>query len=145
VVSYTYDPAVQNSNADVLDAIPVVVTDVLGNSTPGSLDITITDSKPVAQNDANAVTEDTALTASGNVLLGAGADTVGADANATPVTPASVALTYGSLVLNSRRQLHLHAEQCRSGGQCAEQRADPDRQLHLHADRRRRQQLRRRP
>jgi VCBS repeat-containing protein len=101
VVSYTYDPAVQNSNADVLDAIPVVVTDVLGNSTPGSLDITITDSKPVAQNDANAVTEDTALTASGNVLLGAGADTVGADANATPVTPASVALTYGSLVLNA--------------------------------------------
>jgi VCBS repeat-containing protein len=55
----------------------------------------------VAQNDANAVTEDTALTASGNVLLGAGADTVGADANATPVTPASVALTYGSLVLNA--------------------------------------------
>jgi T1SS-143 domain-containing protein len=101
VVSYTYDPAVQNSNADVLDAIPVVVTDVLGNSTPGSLDITITDSKPVAQNDANAVTEDTALTASGNVLLGAGADTVGADANATPVTPASLALTYGNLVLNS--------------------------------------------
>jgi len=100
-VSYTYDPALQNSNADVLDAIPVVVTDVLGNSTPDSLDITITDSKPVAQDDADSVTEDTALVASGNVLVGAGADTVGADANATPVTPASVTLSYGSLVLNA--------------------------------------------
>jgi hypothetical protein len=94
VVSYTYDPAVQNSNADVLDAIPVVVTDVLGNSTPGSLDITITDSKPVAQNDANSRDgRHGPDVASGNVLLGAGADTVGADANATPVTPASLALS----------------------------------------------------
>jgi VCBS repeat-containing protein len=55
----------------------------------------------VAQNDANAVTEDTALVANGNVLVGAGADTVGADVNATPVTPATVALNYGNLVLNA--------------------------------------------
>src|SRR5574343_1950710 len=101
VVSYTYDPAVQTHNGDVLDAIPVVVTDVLGQSTPDSLDITITDSVPVDQNDSNAVTEDTALVASGNVLVGSGADTVGADANATPVTPATVALSYGNLVLNA--------------------------------------------
>ena len=101
VVSYTYDPAVQNSNADVLDAIPVVVTDLLGASTPDSLDITITDSQPVAEDDADSVTEDGVLVANGNVLLGAGADTVGADANATPVTPANVALNYGNLALNA--------------------------------------------
>ncbi|MCG2579231.1 VCBS domain-containing protein, partial [Dechloromonas sp. XY25] len=96
VVSYTYDPALQNSNADVLDAIPVIVTDLLGTSTPDSLDITITDSKPVAVADSNAVTEDSALVATGNVL---GNDTVGADAHASPVTPASVTLAHGSLVL----------------------------------------------
>ncbi|MBT0964348.1 hypothetical protein, partial [Denitromonas iodatirespirans] len=47
-VSYTYDPNVQSSNAPVLDAIAVVVTDDLGIAATGSLDIQITDSVPVA-------------------------------------------------------------------------------------------------
>ena len=105
VVSYTYDPSVQNFNGSVIDNIPVVVTDVLGRSVPDSLDITITDSKPVAVDDANSISEDAAPnTVTGSVLIGVGADTVGADANATPVTatPAlGVNLAHGNLVLNS--------------------------------------------
>ena len=105
VVSYTYDPSVQNFNGSVIDNIPVVVTDVLGRSVPDSLDITITDSKPVAVDDANSISEDAAPnTVTGSVLIGVGADTVGADANATPVTATptlGVNLAHGNLVLNS--------------------------------------------
>jgi VCBS repeat-containing protein len=79
----------------------VVVTDVLGRAPRTAW----TSPSPTAcrwpRTDANAVTEDTALVANGNVLVGAGADTVGADVNATPVTPATVALSYGNLVLNA--------------------------------------------
>ena len=101
-VSYTFDPAVRSNNGPVTVSLPITVTDA--NSVTGpvnSLDIVITDSAPVAVADANSVTEDTALVATGNVLTGLGADTVGADANATPVTAISTNLTYGSLVLNS--------------------------------------------
>ncbi|MBL8403970.1 MAG: retention module-containing protein, partial [Dechloromonas sp.] len=85
IVSYTYDPFVQNYNGPVIDNIPVVVTDSAGNSAPDSLDITITDSKPVAVNDAASITEDAVSNqVSGSVLTGAGADTVGADTNANP-------------------------------------------------------------
>ncbi|WP_295009526.1 retention module-containing protein, partial [uncultured Dechloromonas sp.] len=102
VVSYTYDPSVQNHNGPVIDNIPVVVTDVLGRSVPDSLDITITDSVPVAVNDSISIAEDAASNiVSGNVLLGAGADTVGADVNPNPVTAVTVALAHGNLVLNS--------------------------------------------
>ena len=98
VVSYTYDPNVQSVNGDVTDVIPLSVTDDLGNVSPAnSLDIVITDSVPVAADDADSVTEDTDLVATGTVLPN---DSVGADTNATPVTPANVTLTYGSLVLN---------------------------------------------
>ena len=51
----------------------------------------------MAADDADSVTEDTDLVATGTVLPN---DSVGADTNATPVTPANVTLTYGSLVLN---------------------------------------------
>ncbi|MDE2441028.1 MAG: retention module-containing protein, partial [Betaproteobacteria bacterium] len=103
VVNYIYDPAVQAHNGSVLDNISVTVADVLGNSTPDNLGITITDSKPVAQNDSNTITEDASPNSvSGSVLTGAGADTVGADANASPVTPVSnLALTYGTLTLGA--------------------------------------------
>ncbi|MDR7306317.1 retention module-containing protein, partial [Rhodoferax saidenbachensis] len=102
-VSYTFDPVVHSSNASVTAAFPVTVTDSLGaTSTANNLDIVITDSKPVAVNDAASITEDAATnTVSGSVLTGTGADTVGADTNATPVTPATVTLSYGSLVLNA--------------------------------------------
>ncbi|MCZ4307193.1 hypothetical protein O4G98_20885, partial [Zoogloeaceae bacterium G21618-S1] len=55
VVSYTYDPNIQSSNAPVLDAIPLIVTDDLGATSSGSLDIQITDSVPVAVNDTNSI------------------------------------------------------------------------------------------
>ena len=98
IVSYTYDPSVQNQNGPVIDNIPVVVTDALGNSAPDSLDITITDSVPVAVNDSISISEDGASNfVTGSVLVGAGADTVGADANPTPVTAVTVNLAHGTL------------------------------------------------
>ncbi|RIX39765.1 MAG: adhesin, partial [Rhodocyclales bacterium GT-UBC] len=101
-VSYTYDPDVQSHNGNVLDVIDLTVTDSLGHSGTGSLDIQITDSKPVAIDDDASITEGTATnTVSGNVLLGVGADNVGADTNATPVGAANTALNYGTLVLNA--------------------------------------------
>ena len=110
VVSYTYDPKVQNFNGDVADSIPVVVTDVLGHDSPANaIDITITDSKPVAVNDTNSISEDAVPNSvTGNVLTGTagvGADTVGADVNATPITPVSnLALAHGSLTLGADGQ-----------------------------------------
>ncbi|MCH2219916.1 MAG: retention module-containing protein, partial [Dechloromonas sp.] len=102
VVSYTYDPSIQNHNGPVIDNIPVVVTDLLGRSAPDSLDITLTDSVPVAVNDSISITEDAASNSvTGNVLLGAGADAVGADVNPNPVTAVTIALAHGNLVLNS--------------------------------------------
>ena len=105
VVSYTYDPKVltHTGSAPITDSIGIVVTDANGVSTNGSLDIAITDSKPVAVDDGNSITEDaTPNTVSGNVLTDSKTgDTVGADVNATPITPVTVALTYGSLVLKS--------------------------------------------
>ena len=90
----------QNFNGDVTDIIPISVTDDLGaTSAVNNLDIVITDSKPVAVNDANSITEDAAPnTVSGTVLSN---DTVGADTNATPVTAATVSLLYGNLVLSN--------------------------------------------
>jgi VCBS repeat-containing protein len=100
VVSYTYDPAVQNHNGDVLDAIPVVVTDVLGQSTPDSLDITITDSLPVARTTPtpSPKTRPWSPTAT---CWSAPAPTPSVPTCAPPVTPATVALSYGNLVLNA--------------------------------------------
>ncbi|WP_222611281.1 MULTISPECIES: Ig-like domain-containing protein [Undibacterium] len=101
VVSYTYDPAVQSANSDVTDSITVAVTDALGATNNDSLDILITDSKPVATGDINNITEDAVPnTVTGNVITN---DTVGADTNATPVTAGTFtnAAGYGTLVLNS--------------------------------------------
>ncbi|MDD2741331.1 MAG: VCBS domain-containing protein, partial [Rhodocyclaceae bacterium] len=104
-VSYTYDPKIltHTDGESLIDRIALTVTDDLDISgTPNSLDINITDSQPVAKDDVNSITEDgTPNTVDGNVLTGAGADTVGGDSNANPVTAANVTLTYGSLQLNS--------------------------------------------
>ncbi|MDR1936018.1 MAG: VCBS domain-containing protein, partial [Candidatus Accumulibacter sp.] len=123
-VNWHYDPAGtskdHSNNAEVLDTIPIVVKEADGDTASGNLVINITDTAPQARPDSNSVTEDTATTASGNVLGGLGAassdvaDTPGAD-NPTTVTgvnagtPASAAGNvgsvvtgqYGTLVLNS--------------------------------------------
>ena len=101
--SYTLNAAQSQPGAtDSIDTITLTVNDLAGGSNTGNLVVQIVDSTPVAVNDSASITEDAAPnTVSGSVLSGTGADTVGADANATPVTPATVALTYGSLVLNS--------------------------------------------
>jgi VCBS repeat-containing protein len=85
--SYTLKSALDQPGAvDSLDAIALSVTDAADATAAGTLTVRIVDSVPVAHADINAVTEDTAPTASGNVItLGAGADTLGADA-ATTVT-----------------------------------------------------------
>ncbi|MES2583292.1 MAG: retention module-containing protein, partial [Pseudomonadota bacterium] len=101
--SYTLNTAQNQPGAtDSIDTIALTVNDLAGGSNTGNLVVQIIDSTPVAVADSASITEDAAPnTVSGSVLTGAGADTVGADANATPVTAATVALTYGSLVLNS--------------------------------------------
>ena len=104
-VSFTFDPSgtsTNHSGGNVVESFGLVVEDVQGDTNTAALDILILDSTPVAVADSASITEDAAPnTVSGSVLTGAGADTVGADANATPVTAATVTLTYGSLVLNS--------------------------------------------
>ncbi|WP_298190822.1 retention module-containing protein, partial [uncultured Pseudomonas sp.] len=103
VVSYTYDPSVltHSAGAAITDSIAISVTDANGVSRGDNLDIAITDSTPSAVNDVNSITEDAAPNSvTGNVL---GNDSVGADANATPVTAGvfSNASGYGTLTLNS--------------------------------------------
>jgi len=85
------------AGAPITDSIAISVTDANGVSSTDSLDIAITDSEPTAVADSNTIAEDS-TSISGSVLTN---DTVGADANATPVTAASTALSYGSLVLNA--------------------------------------------
>ncbi|WP_369959742.1 retention module-containing protein [Pseudomonas benzenivorans] len=103
VVSYTYDPSVlsHSAGAPIVDSIAISVTDANGVSRGDSLDIAITDSTPTALDDVNSINEDAASSSvSGNVLSN---DTVGADANATPVTAGVFASVngYGTLTLNS--------------------------------------------
>ena len=58
-VNYTYDPEIQNHRDDsgnptdvpVMDAIKISITDSNGKEGSGTLDIAITDSLPVAQDD----------------------------------------------------------------------------------------------
>ncbi|MEL1249641.1 beta strand repeat-containing protein, partial [Aurantiacibacter gilvus] len=102
VVSYSYtlqDNSVLHTGADdasFTDSFDVVATDTDGSSNTASLDITIVDDIPVADDDANSVTEGLGNTATGNVYDGVGAsagddaDTIGADvpAGGTEVTGA---------------------------------------------------------
>ena len=125
VVSYSYDPsgtAKNHSGGDVLDNIPIVVKDDNGDTANSTLTINILDTAPLANPDANAVTEDTAPNpVSGNVITtGGGSDTLGADATAvtgimagagvpgsnvtagtTSANGTNVAGTYGTLVLGA--------------------------------------------
>ena len=98
--SYTLLAAQNQAGAtESVDSIALSVLDAGGVSSSGALSIQIVDSAPMAVNDAASVTEDTALTATGNVF--SANDSVGADVRANPVTAVSPTLTYGSLVLNS--------------------------------------------
>lgn len=93
------------------------VTDADNDTATGTLTINVDDDTPVAANDTDIVKEDVTLTASGNVLTGAGsdgnpagADSLGADGPAaggavTAVTGGTVGGNatgnYGTLVLNA--------------------------------------------
>ena len=88
VVSYSYDPSGVSKNhtaGEVLDAITLVVKDDSGDSQNATLRVNILDTAPVARPDAAAVTEDWTVggvlvnMASGNVISGSGADTLGGD------------------------------------------------------------------
>ena len=101
-----------NTDTEIIDAIPLEIIDRPGNRSTGTLEITIHDDVPTAKADTNSVTEDTSLTATGNVVTQN--DVIGADATATPViaihsnntnTDGSIGNVlvgqYGSLILNN--------------------------------------------
>ncbi|MDO8285736.1 MAG: retention module-containing protein, partial [Rhodoferax sp.] len=98
--SYTLKAAInQPAATESTDTIALTVNDLGGGSNTGNLVVRIVDSTPAALADNNAITEDAAPnTISASVLTN---DSIGADATSTPVTAASVTLTYGALVLNS--------------------------------------------
>ena len=104
-VSYSYDPDVlsHTGSAPIIDPISLTVTDANGITGTGQINIGITDSLPVAVDDAASITEDASPnTVTGNVLTDApGTDTVGADVNPSPITPATVTLAHGDLALNA--------------------------------------------
>ncbi|URX61645.1 VCBS domain-containing protein [Luteibacter anthropi] len=118
-LNYTYElnGAVTQPGIDrTADAIALTVTDAGGGSSTGQLTINIVNDAPTARPDTADVNEDGAPV-SGNVVTGgAGADRIGADANALPVAGvvhgtatsavsgnvgSGVAGTYGTLTLNA--------------------------------------------
>ncbi|KPM81143.1 hypothetical protein AOG28_06570 [Cobetia sp. UCD-24C] len=86
-VSYTYvedGTAADHTDGDdsVVDGFTVVVTDLAGQSTSDSLDVTVLDTVPVANADTRSIGENRNAAVAGNVVDGtsATADTLGADA-----------------------------------------------------------------
>lgn len=95
--SYTENGEAKNHSAgQFADSFIVVVKDIAGNTGMDTLDIVITDTAPVAQDDVNAITEGD-VSVNGNVLLN---DVAGVD---TPVAvnPAQENGQYGQLSLNA--------------------------------------------
>ncbi len=76
VVGYSYSAPAKTSAAPLLDSIAISAVDRSGATDSDTLRLLITDTAPVAANDANQVREDGPLTATGNVILN---DTVAAD------------------------------------------------------------------
>ncbi|WP_394201700.1 retention module-containing protein, partial [Shewanella waksmanii] len=75
--SYTLNSAAEHTATDqVLETLTVVLTDLVGNSDSGAVNITIVDDAPVGNDDNNQVTEDNQNSTSGNLLQN---DTQGAD------------------------------------------------------------------
>ena len=110
-----------NNDGSFVDSFAVVATDTDGSSDTASLDIEIIDDTPAASPDADTVTEDGPLTASGNVITDAeangdnGADTPGADeAQVTGVifgeTTSPVSGSVGSLVAGAYGTLEIAAD-----------------------------------
>ncbi len=97
VVHYTYTLAdntldhgyANNGPNTVLDSVSITVTDTDGDSSTGILDIGVVDDLPTARPDADTVTKDIDLIATGNVVNGndpsSENDMIGADK--TPVDP----------------------------------------------------------
>ncbi|USZ51647.1 VCBS domain-containing protein [Halomonas sp. DN3] len=85
-ITYSYTEnglrADHSGDATVLDSFALTVTDNEGDSSSAALEISILDTAPVAEDDANAIQEN-ATSVSGNVIAGAnngaGADTQGED------------------------------------------------------------------
>lgn len=104
LITYSYELNTPYDNALVSDSfediISITITDIYSKSGSDDLNITIADDKPLAVDDVNVITEDSALITevSGNVLTN---DNDGADTNATPITPQNIAGLYGQFVLNS--------------------------------------------
>ncbi|GHU38686.1 hypothetical protein AGMMS50256_38140 [Betaproteobacteria bacterium] len=102
VVHWGYDPGGPNNPLDpsttsknhtgpteVLDTISITVKDVDGDTVTGNLVINILDTAPEARADANSVTEDVVLVATGNVIGGSSAaPTDVADIESADVAPA---------------------------------------------------------
>ncbi len=112
VVTYTYDPtdsAQDHSGAtnDVLgESLAVVVTDSIAQTTTATLNIGITDTAPVANDDQRSISEGTSAIA-GNAFGIAGSatgdvqDGVLVDQNATPITAGTFAGNFGSLSMSN--------------------------------------------
>ena len=100
--SYTLNAAQNQPGAtQSIDAITLTVNDLGGGTSSGNLVVQIIDHTPAAVSDSAAISEDAAPNSvSGTVLTN---DSVGADANATPVTATAgtISLVYGTLNLLS--------------------------------------------
>ena len=96
-ITYTYQQTGTSKDHtagdnSVTDKFTVTVTDAANQVKSDDLVVLITDTAPEAKPDTASVTEDTALTATGNVISGTGADTLGADAtNVVGVVKGTVA------------------------------------------------------
>uniref|UniRef100_UPI00254C2F1E VCBS domain-containing protein n=1 Tax=Cobetia amphilecti TaxID=1055104 RepID=UPI00254C2F1E len=122
VVSYSYvedGTAADHSGGDdsVVDDFAVVVTDLAGQSTTSSLDVTVLDTAPIANADTSSMNENRSAAVTGNVVDGssATADTLGADAvTVTAVTSGSetVAVSDGAaaVITGSYGELTLEAD-----------------------------------
>lgn len=87
------------ANTQLSDDFQMVATDRDGDKSTAYLNITVLDDAPLAVDDVAAKTATEQLTKiTGSVL---GNDIVGADANASPVTPETINGKYGTLVLNA--------------------------------------------
>ncbi len=104
VINYSYTLNTAYSNSIISDTfddiISVIITDIHSATGEDDLIVSISDDKPIATNDVNAITEDAAIVnvVSGNVLTN---DNDGADTKVNPITAQNVAGKYGQFVLGT--------------------------------------------
>ena len=119
-IGYSYTLTTNTAGDATFEDFAVVVTDLDGDHSDGTLVIDIVDDVPTARADADSVTEDSAVTADGNVITGAGgsdanltdgtADTKGADgASVTAVSFGATAGTVGGTTAGAYGTLTLNA------------------------------------